>query len=79
MGHGAGGKYINHNQLDKLQNLETVVILMGRASAKLLSHERFGDRRKGLEGIIGEYISSDMSSNKYLPDGLPMVHYGQGR
>lgn len=60
MGHGSGEKYINHNHLDRLQNLDIGVMLMGCGSARLLKEGHFWLRKKSLWGIVGDYLSSDV-------------------
>lgn len=60
MGHGSGEKYINQKQLDKLQNLDIGVVLMGCSSARMLNQDQFWQRKKSLWGIVGDYLSSDV-------------------
>ena len=60
MGHGAGEHCIGKKQLDLAHNLETIVMLMGCGSARLLALDRLHHRRQNLEGIAAEYASSDV-------------------
>ena len=66
MGHGAGEKCIGRKQLDLAHNLETIVMLMGCGSAKLLLIDKLHHRRRNIEGIIADYTSSDVCVNKNL-------------
>lgn len=59
MGHGTGHKCIGIKQLDQAHNLQSVVMLMGCSSAKLMSTEMINGRRKSLKGISLDYLTSD--------------------
>lgn len=75
MGHGAGEKYLGKKELDLLQNLDNLIVLMGCCSARMLSLDSYFYKRKALDGILNDYISSGVFFNKKYCNWKFMVSY----
>ena len=60
LGHGGGERILNDGELNRIKNMNNIVLLMGCASASLFSLEKINERKYfELDGTGFDFLSSD--------------------